>query len=182
MSKFAEGVIKDSKKHNYTELNDSIITLEKNNQDSLSIQTKIQIDSLLEVIIINQFENLRKEIENREIKKIAKHINFPLGPRSGYAFGYKAENDTVFLTQEKFIEGYDFFFRQPFVDSLTLNNYNLKIHKKGIEIRWSMHISTWEPANKNREWGLECAHTIWGYATDTMLIIDDFNILCGGVM
>ena len=182
MSKFAEGVIEDTKMHNYTELNDTIITIEISNQDSLFTQNEIQVDSLLQVIIISQFDDLRKKIENREINKIAKHINFPLGPRSGYAFGYEAENDTVFLTQEKFIRGFDSFFRKPFVDSLSLDNQTLEIYKKRTEIRWLIHINTWDPANESREWGLECSHSIWGYATDSMLIIDGFDLLCGGVM
>lgn len=179
--KFTNEVTQYSKKNHYTELNNNN-ALEIKIKEQEPSQNHQQNDSLLQISLINQYEDLRKKIENKEINEITKHINFPLGPRSGYAFGYEAKNDTVFLTHEKFISGFDSFFRKPFLDSLRSNKETFEVYKKSDQIRWSIHINTWDPANKIREWGIECSHSMWGYATDSILIIDGFNLLCGGVM
>jgi hypothetical protein len=153
-------------------VSNSDYSLKSCNENYIQLKDSIQIK-----ILKQEMRKLYQYIFDYKIHEVTDLIDFPLGPSSSYAFNYYG-NENLKNNKQQVLKNYNYFFRDIFVDSLKVDTENYEIKKRNGVFRFYIRIRTWDPANKNRSWGLECSHKILGYLKGSTLRIDSFDLFC----
>ena len=175
---------------------DSIEVFVDNQNDTIEESEKKECPQSQEIIvdqendsieihkIHNQFMDLVNLIKCGKKEKIQDLIDFPLDARSAYSFGFENNNPSTELNSTQFLEGYDHFFKKVMVDAITYNDTLCEfseLNQTEDIIYFTVIVNTFESANKERDWGIECSHKIYCYVKEEKLRINGFFLLCGGI-